>query len=342
MATYYVDPVDGNDAWNGGYLDPWKTTTYAMTQVDANDILYLIKSGTEELAGTLNLPVDGLQLIGVDTNLNPLPRNQHYEYNCAGVGGTNPAVTQASSCVSFLSKIRFHSGPGIGLYPINPNSYIWMQSCRIDNFASHGVYSSNASSGIGGYDVEIDSNGGAGVTQSTTSRCDVRLSACRIHHNTGAGINSGVVSSYVINSLIYRNGGIGVKLSYSYYKDFTVCSNNTIYANGSHGVEGPCIIGRNSLVNNGGYGINGPSLTGVNANHYHNNTSGETSLGAGNTPGLDNVTGDPLFTSVVDGSEDFTPQEGSPLIRVSPLMHLVGAISPVAGSWSRFESMRVR
>lgn len=328
MATYYVDPVDGNDAWDGGSQDPWKTTSYALTQVAANDILYLIKSGTEALAGTLDLPVTGLQLIGVDTNLNPLPRNQYYEYNCAGVGGTNPAVTQATGCSSVLSNIRFHSGSGRGLNLINHNSIIEMRSCRIDNFASDGVYASSGTAGITGYDVEIDSNGGAGVTQSTTSRCIVRLSACRIHHNTGDGINSGVSSSFVINSLIYRNGGRGVKFD----KNATACSNNTIYANDSHGVQGPCMIGRNSLVNNGGYGIDGPSLNGVDANHYHNNTSGETSLGAGNTPGLDNVTGDPLFTSVVDGSEDFTPQEGSPLIRVSPLMHLVGAISPVVVS----------
>lgn len=45
---------------------------------------------------------------------------------------------------------------------------------------------------------------------------------------------------------------------------------------------------------------------------FRNGTSGATNLGGG-MPGSNNQTGDPQFASVVDGSEDFTPANGSPL-----------------------------
>lgn len=81
-----------------------------------------------------------------------------------------------------------------------------------------------------------------------------------------------------------------------------------------------------SFVANGGYGINdqGAQWHSIDNNHYHNNTSGPIN-GNGTTIntadinttekyGKNNQTGDPKFASTTDGSEDFTPQSGSPLI----------------------------
>jgi hypothetical protein len=96
----------------------------------------------------------------------------------------------------------------------------------------------------------------------------------------------------------------------------------------------PWTVAGNTFVANGGYGYN-QSLTSQYPvvqvyNHHFGNTSGggypsDADLGA------DSITGDPLFTSTTDGSEDFTPAAGSPLVGASFAGQVIGARSAAPG-----------
>jgi len=82
----------------------------------------------------------------------------------------------------------------------------------------------------------------------------------------------------------------------------------------------PIVIRNCSFVNCGGYGVNFTTLGDdvpayrllIDYNHFHNNTSGDYS-DTGLSP-LNDISGAPVFTSTTSGSEDFTPDTGSPLI----------------------------
>lgn len=325
MANYYVDPIDGNDAWDGGYLDPWKTTPYALTQVAENDTLYLIASGVEVLATPLSIPITGLSLIGVNTSLVPLVTTR-YEINNSAVG----AMTQIGSAVSYWQNIRLYSSTGHGISLTSGASRVYQRNCRIDGCVESGVYSPGGTSGVIAVNSEFDNNGKWGLSQSTTFRLLCDLFGCKVHHNISGGINTGT-ESILSSSLVYANGGIGIKGGNNPQRII----NCAVYNNASHGIEVKSgMVHFSAITNNGGYGINfTDTVSQVQAdfNHYHNNTSGETSLGAGNTPGMFNVDGDPLFTSITDNAEDFTPKTGSPLIRVPPISALIGAVCPISG-----------
>ena len=121
---------------------------------------------------------------------------------------------------------------------------------------------------------------------------------------------------------------------------------NTVYGNGSHGIEMQNYAGdgtpianlhlwNNTCVDNGGYGFYWGTASPtvdllMDYNHTHNNTSGVTDR-TGGLPGDNNVTGDPLFTSTTDGSEDFTPLTGSPLIGAGVRGAMIGAVAHADG-----------
>ena len=151
---------------------------------------------------------------------------------------------------------------------------------------------------------------------------------CSSHDNTGEGFHFGATSGGLItwlDCLSYDNGDSGYHIS-----SFGAGSSVTMKGCLSHGNTGDgfeisdttsddrvsLIYEDNTLVSNGGYGANVEAdhlnqIASNQNNHYHGNTSGARN----NLPaGTDDTSGDPLFTSVTDGSENFTPTTGSPLL----------------------------
>ena len=165
---------------------------------------------------------------------------------------------------------------------------------------------------------------GAGFNIAAANRGDgVSFLGCSVHDNTGVGLKLwSPAQSCVYSCLIYDNGSHGIE--FDLYSDWLRAIGNTIQGNAGSGIyvhrnpSTSIVICNNSLVSNGAYGIrfnDGHIEAGahyVDYNHYHSNTSGETNLTP--TPGDNNVSGDPLFASTTDGSEDFTPGSGSPLL----------------------------
>ena len=64
--------------------------------------------------------------------------------------------------------------------------------------------------------------------------------------------------------------------------------------------------------------------------------------GTGSPYTQNNQTGDPLFTSVTDGSEDFTPTTGSPLIGNGITGGMIGAVAHADGGGGSTEVRRPR
>lgn len=183
--------------------------------------------------------------------------------------------------------------------------------------------------------LNISNIDGAGINIGT-SRPTGSIRRCSVHNCTGTGINISSPSSYVASSvmdcLIYNNGGAGISvgaLSTTHY--WSSILRNTIYGNTGDGLEitaapnatATIEIEGNSFAQNGGYGVNAHATTALakvlinRNNHYFGNTSGaRLNLAAG----AGDVSGDPLFSSVTPGSEDFTPGAGSTLIGAGPVV----------------------
>jgi len=181
-------------------------------------------------------------------------------------------------------------------------------------------------------DCEIDNNIDNGIALNADSRGPITFIGGSIHDNgaTGCRMGEDVAGNGLFGTEIYANDGDGVQ-----FTPGGALYGCTIYGNGGDGVEfssfdniGTAYIVNNTIAENGGFGLNYTGsddeiLCMIDYNHYDNNTSGETSFAS--TPGDNNVSGDPKFTNITAGSEDFIPLNTSPLIRAGISGTTIGA-----------------
>lgn len=337
MATYYVDPVSGSDAADGlSFANAWLTTQKAADTAVAGDEVRLCATGTEAPSATIDFDTNAgpAEFVAYNaTGTAPLGAGQFYTITGASIAASGDVIDVINGMSARFRRVRITGGPGVGV-DLNGTCSVEFSNSRIDNHVSHGVVGDGAGSTFVGYSTEVDNNGGKGLTQTTSARFTAILDGCRIHHNGGNGVDTGrgIVAA---NNRIYRNGGVGIKADAG-----GIIANNILYLNTSDGVllAVNTTVHSNSFVSNGGYGINfnafSPGGRAVDWNHYQSNTSGETSLGGGSTPGDANQSGDPLFTSTTDGSEDFAPLTGSPLIGAGIGGQMIGAVAHADGGGS--------
>lgn len=204
-------------------------------------------------------------------------------------------------------------------------------NCRIDNAVNHGMLHMSIEWVF--EDTEIDSNGGAGVSTTTSTASDggATYRRCRIHDNTSHGVQSSRTVT-LHDSLFYNNGGSGWFIDRK--ADGSSVDRCIFYGNTANGIEaGGVILGfamgsiTNSHFVKNDKGLDWGTFTmrfhgpqRISYNWFYLNTTddidhpsgGEMALGeAGvdtNTYGID-----PLYESETNGAEDFRPQEASPL-----------------------------
>lgn len=166
---------------------------------------------------------------------------------------------------------------------------------------------------------EAYGNGGYGIGYySSGGHAGSSIIGCSAHDNGSHGIAINADNCRVADCLAYDNGGDGISFGTAADRGPDICG-NTCYGNTGDGIDvaSTCcsvVIVNNSCSGNGAYGFNfnGARPSGIiDHNHTHGNTSGACDV---TLPGEDNVTGDPSFASTTDGSEDFTPGSGSPLL----------------------------
>lgn len=259
--------------------------------------------------------------------------------NSAGVVDETKATIQATSAIAAL----FALGSSIANYVFQhlildansnatnawsststANDRITFFRCRFTNATNDGVI--HRSDYCRFILCEIDNNGDVGIEVAFRGAAQRGLViGCKIHGNAGDGVFVDNEAK-VHGCLIYGNGGNGLVADME--SQDVVIINNTFYGNAGDGASFRDLIGctimNNSFVSNGAYGLDLGSAAlidaEIEANHYHNNTSGPAFLSAAilsaninsSNIGLNNITGDPLFADPANG--DFTPGAGSPLL----------------------------
>ena len=345
MAIYYVDPAAGSDAAAGtAFGTAWATTQKALDTVAAGDEVRLCKSATETISAAIDLdtttgtvgnvitlisyaadgtvPSDGYTIstsASISAVLNHAPSGFEY-YRWIGV--TFDANDSANFC--YLNTVADGSGFTFFLRCVLKDAIYDCFSIRGNVWHLHGC--------------EFTGAGRHGISHQAANRGSTSLIDCKLHHNTSYGWDCNVGAS-ATRCLIYRNGGYGIAAG----SNATNSSwfQNTFYGNASGGLSlynaanrNQFAVAGNTFVSNGGYGYN-QQTTALNAmicmyNHHHENTSGGAYPSNADL-GSDVITGDPLFTSTTDGSEDFTPAAGSPLVGAGLAGQDIGARSAAPG-----------
>lgn len=238
--------------------------------------------------------------------------------NLGGYGIYSAANSDGQSCAFFRCKFR---------------------GAELDGACHPGSYSRF-------FDCEMSLNGRYGFNSLVSSIQGIY--GCKIHDNDNHGMNVRLTHGSIIGNLVYDNGkdGSGNGISYLASCTYTICIGNTIYGNvNGDGIQMNssdygCVYYNNTSVGNGthGFDFHGMDIGDLSFfgfNHAYGNTT-HYSVGAdatfANFGNSNNQVGDPLFTSVVDGSEDFTPTSGSPLIDNGLGDLDIGAVPSVGGA----------
>lgn len=354
MAIYYVDPLSGSDAAAGtSFGTAWATTQKAADTAVAGDEVRLCATATETPAAQIDWDTNAgtatsfITFVGADATGTPLTTG-YYTISGSSLPPTTNLfywdATGASQYVRFKHiRLTGATNHNVRLGPESGSNVITalvFENCRFDSATVDGI---RQGYGIANQFVncEVDNNGGCGYGPSGSSIAArngfLFIHGGSIHNNGSAGAVVINDRNIITSSLIYSNGGSGVELGRFF--QYGLISNNTIYGNTGSGIgdAGHSFLGQlagqilgNSFVSNSLYGLEnnrGSNVTAwIDYNHYYNNTSGETDF-TGGTPGDNNQSGDPLFTSVSGGSEDFTPTSGSPLIRTYLNQGNIGAVA---------------
>ena len=330
MAVFYVGS-SGSDS-NGGTdpsSDAWLTLQHALDTVADGSEIRIMSDITLTTRLTLALTsVDSslpVILVGADSSGDALTSGYR---TIDGNSAADSCFFSASgtSVMVIMDRLAITGAVNDGI-DCDSAGWFTLRNCRCHNNGGSGLYGSAGATSFALYNTELDNNGAWGLEQSTTSRVRPFIYGGSIHDNAIGGINMGGGVGIISHSLIYDNGGQGVRIRGAAQGwRLTHC---TIHGNSDDGIQvdtGDQLHAfGNSIVSNGGYGI-GAYAPGTDfdlqvnyaiwGNHYHSNTSGEWEnvSGGGNTSTeVDKQTGDPLFASVTDGSEDFTPSASSPL-----------------------------
>jgi hypothetical protein len=249
--------------------------------------------------------------------------------------GSFNTVTPDASSEYALIGLKFTRSSGSSAHgAIHGNGAIIVKQCEFDGNGMDTVIDGGTAGILFVSDSEIyGANASAGsshgIDADGTTAFKFTMFRTSIHDCDGHGVyaNVGARDAHIlISNLIYDNTDSGLLVAnVGSSNSMLVYSNNLFYGNSGDGFEISDSTGddaawisfdHNTMVSNGGYGANVAAdqiniFASNSNNHYHGNTSG----GRNNLPaGTNDTSGDPLFTSVTDGSENFTPASGSPLL----------------------------
>ena len=334
MATYYVDPVSGNNANAGtSFATAFATTAKAETVVAAGDTVRLCATGTESLTGssTITMTTSGGYATPIiwqgynATGTAPLTAGNYYTIDGTSMTGSTDIVSTGSVQYRTISNVKFSNARRVAVSAsVVCNYTIQFIGCSFVTpvLGCLGTDPSN-SSGVAYYALNcVFTGSGAGGSQyviygAVANRGGVSCTGCLI---TGfnivysAGLNNGT-EQYINN--VYANNGTVVQGSV-YQSTTPICGN--VFYNNTYAIQISdrastsrfYWITNNTFVNNT-YALfaQTSATTDVNAyNHYYNNTNNYS--GGLVAAGPYEIGGNPLFNA--PGSLDFRLLSGSPLI----------------------------
>lgn len=354
MATYYVDPSAGSDGAAGtSFGAAWATLQKAADTAVAGDLVICCNTATHSPAAKVDF----------DTNAGTLAAGP-ITFVAGTSGGTavydgstkfhvddNSIVTTplidfpntTAKRVRFIG-FDFECGVGSATFAVymgaadSTGDGCIFEYCDFHGASTAGVSCRNASTDASNWFVGCNFYAnGTGIVNGASARGQFYCINCTFHDNTSHGADVQQVRCHFFGCSSYDNGGSGFTASAT--ADNCVFVNCTAYGNTGSGLrlsaanmDYPRVVGC-SFVGNGAYGVETAEATVALADafyshcHFQSNTTAAHEDGTLNTiaTGFNHVTGDPLFVSVTDGSEDFHFQDGSPLQDAGPLGDFIGA-----------------
>lgn len=335
MADYYVRASGGSDANDGlSFANGFATVQKGFDSVTAvGDRVLICDDGTH--LPTARIDIDsfapsnsnlGVNVIGCNSTGTPYTGPGEYAtISGASLPANTPLVYVNTTGLQswYFTNLRFTAATQDGFDGSfsNVTSFVFF-NCRFDNNARHGLYTNKNLTRSMIRNCRFDNNGSNGVLMANTG--DIVGSI--FDNNGAAGLEcSSAPNSDFTNCVFFKNGTHGVTLPTTsstrpVIRSCTFAFNTNDGLNIASGSNQPALsIINNIFANNGGYGVNGPANTSVLApghvdyNLYYSNTSGHRNNLRDNYSGnLDDI--NPQFTNTTSGSEDLTPQAGSPAI----------------------------
>ncbi len=321
----YVDASAGSDGTGDGSLgNPWKTITYALSQIYSTGHVILVASGTYNEALGEIFPINmknGISLSGSDASTTIIDAGSGSQrvLNCTGITDASTYLENFTITGGYLSS----GSNGGGIY-ISAGSALTISKNIIDNnyVGSSGfggaIYITNSSPRI--INNRISNNtayyGHGGALSMYNSSPEIRGNS--IVNNTGTGTYNAIYiygtssSPLLFRNVIAKNTGDGISVSDA----SPSIINNTISGNTSDGINLGYNSALDSVINNiisynSGYGVNEAGSMEdpekVWYNLFYANTSGlyydegnteyytVSSLNSGVAECANNIDGDPAF-----------------------------------------------
>jgi len=339
MSEYYVRSTGGSDGNTGlTFAQGWSTLAYAITNSSSGDILYICSTEVSPFSLTSGLSIssprecygcnltDGSQYNGT---------GKAYIIANYSIGGSVGLVTTTTNNNTLWQDFSFNANSTVPyVFDLNTDSHVYnyeFRNCEFKNGSLGGVYLSAADTlnvrhyGVSFFNCSMHGNlWGIAIQSLSGYRIPVLLNNCSVYDNYHNINITSPVTLNVVNSRIFRASSYGIYCSSTY--SYLSMYGSVVALNGGYGVR----LGATSFVaaeifnciiaHNGTYGISKPSPAALWASASHNcfydNTSGnlDSNVNSGVLPGYGNVTTDPLFESIVSGSEDFSLQSTSPCL----------------------------
>jgi hypothetical protein len=336
----YVNSISGKDSSDYGTASntPWKTITYALSQISNGRHTVHVASGTynKKLGETFPINMkDSVTLQGAGSN-----------ESIIDAGGLNTVVTciGISDTSTELASFKIEGGgtvsDGVGIF-ISAGSLLKVMNNNItDNNPSSfmsgggGIYITNASPSI--LNNTINNNGaesytedGAGIYMNNSSPLIfgniITGNGYSGFGSSGCLYTTALGNPRIVNNVIAKNYGTGI-----YCGSNASIVNNTITDNDNDGIY--VSVNVDSIINNiisfnGGYGIeeydanSDPVMVSYNlfykdslGDYYdEGNTKDSTAVLLNSISGYsNNIDGDPMFVNKIKG--DYHLKQGSPAI----------------------------
>lgn len=305
-AGFYVDPVVGNNGGNGSEASPWKTITFALTQVSSGDVIHL-KSGTYSTQSGESFPINlkpGISLVGVNCSSTIISGDAVHDTLYINAAGAN-FINNSS-----VSDIQFKNGRyGIAIYASNSKVVSTAFNNICANANEYGLHITTSEAYENGATINS-------VFENST-----------FSNNSLAGVYMKAYGYFSSSSVVpqFRNSEISDNGTYGLFLESSAVSNNetttgpiisetTISHNGNHGIYAlgmysgwlkPEII-KTHILDNQGYGffweqgINGGNIDSEIVNSVIARNQGGLSIGLrDDSPGEISITNN----TIVDNKE---------------------------------------
>jgi len=313
-----TDPTDV-DSSTGPYL----TITKANSVLAANNIVFICDDGahvSETAAVSVSTRVRfwGASARGVRyKNV-----GEQAEVDFSGSTADDGFRLDTGSTEVVFGHLDVHSAPLMGIncevtgQPLSPFMFVY---CTVRDNTGGGIDGEGHKLLIA---CQTYGNGGSGVgCNDQSSRARTTAIYCSSHDNGLHGFQSASGSVYV-HCISYDNADDGFHFFSSAYSQTMVnCVSN---GNADDGVYNGANTNSHvtllqcAISNNGGWGFDSAGAASALMQEFHYNLFYNNTGGDATNPLPDDdtsITGsDPLFVSVTDGSEDFTPKSNSPLV----------------------------